>query len=69
VAQSASPSSVYGFSEIVICPTLKITHPTEREHALDLLKKAERLCLVSRAIDVPLRFEPKIEVTEAVVLV
>ena len=53
----------------MICPTLKITHPTEREHALDLLKKAERLCLVSRAIDVPLRFEPKIEVTEAVVLV
>ena len=36
---------------------------------LHLLKKAERLCLVSRAIDVPLRFEPKIEVTEAVVLV
>jgi organic hydroperoxide reductase OsmC/OhrA len=59
----------YGFSEIVICPTLQITHPKEREQALDVLKKAERLCLVSRAIDVPLRFEPKIEVTEAVVSV
>ncbi|MGC1450091.1 MAG: OsmC family protein [Candidatus Sulfotelmatobacter sp.] len=55
----------YGFSEIVICPTLKITCSEERERALDLLKKAERLCLVSRAIDVPLRFESKIEVIEA----
>jgi organic hydroperoxide reductase OsmC/OhrA len=59
----------YGFSEIVISPTVKITRSLEREHALDLLKKAERLCLVSRAIDVPLRFEPKIEVTEAMVSV
>jgi hypothetical protein len=32
----------YGFSEIVIRPTLKITHSTEREHARDLLKKAEK---------------------------
>jgi peroxiredoxin-like protein len=59
----------YDFSEIVIRPNLRIASSKEREHALDLLKKAERLCLVSRAIDVPLRFEPKIEVTEAVVLV
>jgi organic hydroperoxide reductase OsmC/OhrA len=54
----------YGFSEIVIHPTLKIACSEERERALDLLNKAERLCLVSRDIDVPLRFEPKIEVTE-----
>jgi organic hydroperoxide reductase OsmC/OhrA len=54
----------YGFSEIVIYPTLKIACSEEREHALDLLNKAERLCLVSRTIDVPLTFEPKIEVTE-----
>jgi organic hydroperoxide reductase OsmC/OhrA len=54
----------YGFSEIVIHPTLKIACSEERERALDLLNKAERLCLVSRAIDVPLRFEPQIEVTE-----
>jgi organic hydroperoxide reductase OsmC/OhrA len=57
--------SGYGFTEIVICPTLKIAHSEERERALDLLKKAERLCLVSRALGADLRFEPKIEVTEA----
>ena len=56
----------YGFSEIVIRPKLTIASFKERERALDLLKKAERLCLVSRAIDVPLRFEPQIEVTEGV---
>jgi organic hydroperoxide reductase OsmC/OhrA len=56
----------YCFSEIVIQPTVKIACSEERERALDLLKKAERLCLVSRAIDVPLRFEPQIEVTEGV---
>ena len=59
----------YGFSEIVISPTLKIACSEERERALDLLKRAETLCLVSRTIDVPLRFEPKIEVTEPVIAV
>jgi organic hydroperoxide reductase OsmC/OhrA len=53
----------------VINPTLKIACSEERERALDLLKKAERLCLVSRAIDIPLRFEPQIEVIEAVLSV
>lgn len=54
----------YGFSEIVIRPKLKIASSKEREHALDLLKKSEGLCLVSRTIDVPLRFETQIEVIE-----
>lgn len=58
--------SGYNFTEIVIGPALKIARSEERERALDLLKKAERLCLVSRAIDVPLRFEPQIEVAEGV---
>ena len=56
-------------AKIVIRPNLKIASSKEREHALHLLKKAERLCLVSRTIDVPLRFEPQIEVTETVPLV
>jgi organic hydroperoxide reductase OsmC/OhrA len=56
----------YDFSEIVIRPNLKIASSKEREYAFDLLKKAERLCLVSRTIDVPLRFEPQIEVAEMV---
>ncbi len=60
--------SGYG-CEIVIRPTLKIACSEERERALDLLKKAERLCLVSRALGTNLRFEPKIEVIEATVSV
>ena len=59
----------YVFSEIVIRPKLKISAAKEGVRALDLLKKAEGLCLVSRTIDVPLRFEPQIEVIETVSLV
>jgi organic hydroperoxide reductase OsmC/OhrA len=55
--------SGYGFTEIVVRPSLKIASLEEREHALELLKKAERLCLVSRALDVPLKFEPQLEVS------
>jgi len=61
--------SGYNFSEIVICPALKIARSEEREQALELLKKAQRLCLVSRTINVPLRFEPKIEVIQPVLAV
>jgi organic hydroperoxide reductase OsmC/OhrA len=57
--------SGYRFSEIVIRPTLKLADDTERGRAHDLLKKAERLCLVSRALAMPLRFEPQLEVTAA----
>jgi organic hydroperoxide reductase OsmC/OhrA len=56
--------SGYGFSEIVLRPTLRIAD-SERGRALDLLKKAERLCLVSRAFAMPLRFEPQLEVMAA----
>ena len=61
--------SGYGFNEIVIRPNLKIACFEEQERAFGILKKAERLCLVSRALDVPLKFEPQIEVTEAVLSV
>ena len=57
--------SGYGFNEITLRPTLKIADDAERGRALDLLKKAERLCLVSRAFAMPLRFEPQLEVTAA----
>ncbi|MFZ0732144.1 MAG: OsmC family protein [Candidatus Sulfotelmatobacter sp.] len=60
-------ASGYGFSEIVLRPTMKIAEFGERNRAVDLLKKAERLCLVSRALDIPLRFEPQLEVTPAVI--
>ena len=57
--------SGYGFSEIVLRPTLKIADDSERGRALDLLKKTERLCLVSRAFAMPLTFEPQLEITAA----
>ena len=38
----------------------------ERERALDLLKKTEQICLVARALDIPLRFEPQLEVSTEV---
>jgi organic hydroperoxide reductase OsmC/OhrA len=50
--------------EIVIGPILKIADPEESEHALDLLRKAERLCLVSRALDLSLRCEPQVQVVQ-----
>ena len=54
--------SGYSFTEIVLRPNLKISSPEERERALDLLKKAEKLCLVSRAIGTPVKFEPQLEI-------
>lgn len=57
--------SGYGFDEITLRPTLKIANDTERQRALDLLQRAERLCLVSRAFAKPLRFEPQLELIAA----
>ena len=55
--------SGYMFTEIVLRPLLKIADPEQVERAMDLLNRAARLCLVSRTLDTPLRFEPKVEVT------
>jgi organic hydroperoxide reductase OsmC/OhrA len=57
--------SGYNFSEIVIRPTLRIADEAERAVALDLLKKAHRLCLVSRTFAIPMRFEPQLEMAAA----
>jgi len=55
----------YMFSEIVLRPKVRIANFAARERTLDLLNKAETLCLVSRALDVPVNFEPELEVTPA----
>jgi len=55
--------SGYMFTEIVLRPLLKIADPEQVERAMNLLNRAARLCLVSRTLDTPLRFEPKVEVT------
>jgi len=58
----------YVFTEITLRPNLKIASAEERERALDLLKRAERLCLVSRAIGAPVKFEPQLEITKPVAI-
>ena len=56
--------SGYNFSEIIVQPNLKIASVVDRECALSLLRRAEKLCLVSRAVGTTLKFEPRIEVTK-----
>jgi peroxiredoxin-like protein len=56
--------SGYSFSEIVLRPNLRIGAPEERDRALDLLRRAEKLCLVSRAIGTKLQFEPQLEIAK-----
>jgi organic hydroperoxide reductase OsmC/OhrA len=50
--------SGYEFTEIVIRPKLTIANSGELSTPARLLEKAKKLCLVSRAIAVPLVFEP-----------
>jgi organic hydroperoxide reductase OsmC/OhrA/RimJ/RimL family protein N-acetyltransferase len=52
----------YAFSEIVVHPTLIIAREQDREQALDLLEKAKTLCLVSRALTTPQKFEMLVNV-------
>lgn len=54
----------YNFCEIILRPRLQISRQQDRKHALDLLHKAVRLCLVSRAIAVPQKFEMQVNVSE-----
>ncbi|HUO26209.1 MAG TPA: OsmC family protein [Candidatus Aquilonibacter sp.] len=54
--------SGYSFSEIVVRPNLKISYLEDRNRALDLLRKAEELCLVARALGNIVTFEPQLEV-------
>ena len=58
----------YSFTQIVIRPNLKIASAEERDRALELLKRAEKLCLVSKAIGTTLKFEPQLEIAKPVSL-
>lgn len=55
--------SGYRFTDIVVRTRLATISPEDSERALDLLKVAEGLCLVSRALNASLKFEHQIEVT------
>jgi peroxiredoxin-like protein len=57
--------SGYSFAQIVVRPNLKIASAEERDRALELLKRAEKLCLVSRALGTNLKFEPQLEIVKA----
>jgi hypothetical protein len=66
VAQDFRHQSAVLLTEIVVRPNLKTSSVEERDRALDLLKRVEKLCLVSRAIGTPLKFEPQLELIKAV---
>ncbi len=56
--------SGYSFSEIVIRPKLTISSDGEQTRALRLLQKAKTACLVSRALSVEQKFEPRVQACE-----
>jgi peroxiredoxin-like protein len=57
--------SGYSFAQIVVRPNLKIASAEERDRALELLKRAEKLCLVSHGLGTNLKFEPQLEIVKA----
>lgn len=58
--------SGYAFTAITICPNLAIHSEEEQARGLRLLHKVGNLCLVSRAISVPMTLEPHIQVNHLV---
>jgi peroxiredoxin-like protein len=58
--------SGYGFQKIVLRPSLTLAHEQDQERAQDLLKKANDLCLVSRAVSTPIRLEARVDVANAI---
>jgi len=58
--------SGYAFTEVTICPNLSISDQSEQPRAERLLQKAKALCLVSRALAVEQRFDPRVQVNSLV---
>jgi peroxiredoxin-like protein len=57
--------SGYAFTEIVFRPTLTISGEQDQTRALRLMQKAKSACLVSRALSVEQRFEPRVQMSES----
>ena len=55
----------YRITEIIIRPTLVITHNRDLERAARLLEKAEKQCLISNSIKAAVHLEPQILVANA----
>jgi peroxiredoxin-like protein len=53
--------SGYMFNEIVVRPRVTLSTDEDRAHAERLMEKAKRLCLVSRALAVEQKFEPRVQ--------
>ncbi|MEX1129282.1 MAG: OsmC family protein [Vicinamibacterales bacterium] len=48
------------FTEIVLRPRLTVASGADRERALHVLEKSEKMCLVSASLSTPIRLEPDI---------
>jgi len=59
----------YRFKQISVHPRLTIAREEDRDRGLTLLQKTKELCLISRAVAVPLDFTPSLIVTQARVAV
>jgi len=55
----------YRFGEVCIRPKLTISRAQEQVRALTLLQKAETLCMISHALAIKQRFEPRVQIGEA----
>jgi len=55
----------YSFGEVFIRANLMIPQAEEQSRAIKLLHKAQGLCLVSRALSVEQKFEPRVQVGAA----
>lgn len=60
--------SGYEFTEIVIRPTLTVPNLEYQRRADRLLEKTKQLCLTSRAVAAPQKFEPRVRSTAKVEL-
>lgn len=56
-------ASGYAYDEVSIRPTLTIANLEEQSRAERLLAKAKQLCLISRALSVPVKFESRVRVS------
>jgi organic hydroperoxide reductase OsmC/OhrA len=57
--------SAFYFADIEIRPTLKIGNLENCDRALDLLERAETFSQISRALDLPLRFQPQVQIVRS----
>ena len=65
VAKVHKVGSAFYFDDIEIRPTLRIGNFEDSDCALALLERTEYRCLISRALDFPLRFQPQVQVMES----